>query len=227
MPSPALYPPGLAFDGHHYQVVLVHIPNFEYSAATLELEIFSSKTNNWRRHTPDNLSLPFHPPADVFSDLATAPIFSNGAIHWEICGRLLVYNVQAVYFALINQPTEWCWQSATTYKRCFWESDGRVHYSYTDSQGVHTWILLNEFDLAYYSKINIIDCKEEFPWKLADSIHYQTLKENNPDIFKQGKMWETHYPSPFAYNEASQTMYMQLPGIVVSYNTKTRVLHLV
>ncbi|KAI9200976.1 hypothetical protein LWI28_016009 [Acer negundo] len=162
--------------------------------------------------------------SDVFSELATVPIFSNGAVHWEICGRLLVYNVQADYCKLINLPTEWCCQSASIYKRCFWESDGQVHYSYTDCQGVHTWVLLNEFDLAYYSKLNTIDCKEEFPWKLADSLHYQTLKENNPEIFKQGNNWETHYLSPFAYNEASRTMYLQLPGIVVSYNTKTRVL---
>lgn len=54
-----------------------------------------------------------------------------------------------------------------------------------------------------------------------DSVHHK----NNPKIFKQREwVWESLYLSPFAYNEASQTMYMQLPGIVVTYNTNTRVL---
>jgi hypothetical protein len=50
------------------------------------------------------------------------------------------------------------------------------------------------------------------------------MAKQDPDILYLGNQWEPHNISPFAYVEDSETMYLQLPGIVVAYNTKNRVL---
>jgi hypothetical protein len=110
-----------------------------------------------------------------------------------------------------------------TYRRCLWESEGRVHYTYTDFDGVHSWNLLKEDEHNVYSHQNVYD-REKFRWALAYTINHEDLAEQDPDILSLGDQWEPRNISPIAYVQDSETMYLQLPGIVVAYNTKNRVL---
>ncbi|KAJ4701087.1 putative F-box family protein [Melia azedarach] len=125
---------GLAVDEHqNYQVVLLH------GSAGLELDVFSSETGKWKRQKPINLFLPL-PVKDMFPKLTAPPLFSNGAIHWEILGHLLIYNVHNYHCKLIELPcvNDKCsWKSKMNFRGSLWESEGRVHYSYTDTDGVH------------------------------------------------------------------------------------------
>lgn len=204
---------GLAFDGNQFQVVLLHVAD-----GGLEMEIFSSQTGIWVRHRPLPISLSLAIPVtkSKFRQLKTPPLFSNGAIHWEISGHLLMYCVQDNQCELIELPNfseDGSWES-TTHKQCFWESGGRVHYSYTDIDGVHTWVLLNEHDHDCYSCYNIYD-RKKFRWALAQSITCQNLALKHQDLGK-------YDASPLGFAEESETMYLQLPGFVVSYNTRTQ-----
>ncbi|KAJ6946865.1 hypothetical protein NC651_001531 [Populus alba x Populus x berolinensis] len=222
---------GLAFDGKQYQVVLVHAFKDEKNGLVplpddIELEIFSSENGAWRNHQPFSLSLNVEVPVCEFPQLNATPLFSNGAIHWEISGRLLVYHVKDDYCEVIELPNvfeDWSWQSTMTYRRCLWESEGRVHYTYTDFDGVHTWNLLKENEHDVYSQNNVYD-SEKFRWALVYTIDHKELAKEDPDILYLGNQWEPHNISPFAYVEDSETMYLQLPGIVVAYSTKNRVL---
>ncbi|KAF2297244.1 hypothetical protein GH714_019938 [Hevea brasiliensis] len=162
------------------------------------------------------------------SELQTPPLFSNGAIHWEISGYLLVYQVEDDLCDLIELPNfleDWSWQSTMTYKRCLSEFQGRVHYTYTDFDGVHSWILLNEQDHDYYSLYNIYD-RKKFRWALADSVNHQDLNFKHQEIYSHRGQWhmEPYDASPLSFSEDSETMYLQLPGFLVSYNTRTKVL---
>jgi hypothetical protein len=222
---------GLAVDGKHYQVVLVHVSRDEENGlgplpGDIELEVFSSETGAWRNHRPFSLSLNVELPDNEFPELNTTPLFSNGAIHWEISGQLLVYHVEDDYCEVIELPNvfeDWSWQSTMTYRRCLWESEGRVHYTYTDFDGVHSWNLLKEDEHNVYSHQNVYD-REKFRWALAYTINHEDLAEQDPDILSLGDQWEPRNISPIAYVQDSETMYLQLPGIVVAYNTKNRVL---
>ncbi|XP_034901869.1 uncharacterized protein [Populus alba] len=159
---------GLAFDGKQYQVVLVHAFKDENNGLVplpddIELEIFSSETGAWRNHQPFSLSLNVEVPVCEFPQLNATTLFSNGAIHWEISGRLLVYHVKDDYCEVIELPNvfeDWSWQSTMTYRRCLWESEGRVHYTYTDFDGVHTWNLLKENEHDVYSQNNVYDSEK-------------------------------------------------------------------
>ncbi|KAJ9167218.1 hypothetical protein P3X46_021884 [Hevea brasiliensis] len=218
---------GLAIDGLHYQVVLVHLADIEVAFDGLEMEIYSSQTGKWRRFHPKNL-LPIPVPDFEFPELQTPPLFSNGAIHWEISGYLLVYQVEDDHCDLIELPNfleDWSWQSTMTYKRCLSEFQGRVHYTYTDFEGVHSWILLNEQDHDYYSLYNIYD-RKKFRWALADSVNHQDLNFKHQEIYSHRGQWhmEPYDASPLSFSEDSETMYLQLPGFLVSYNTRTKVL---
>lgn len=227
---------GLAFDGQHYQVVRVFsvkdvkgsiaesssagaVPAWEF----LEMEIFSSETGIWRQYRP-LIRLPPDLPK-----LSTTPLFSNGAIHWELGGYLLIYFVNNGHCKLIKLPNfceHWLWRSMT-FGQCLWESEGHVHYCYSDFKGIHTWILLTEQERNYYFYYHAHD-RDKFEWKLADSILHETLISLNPDIFlrigqrKEFSQWKPYFVSPRAYN--FQTLYLRLPGVVVSYNLKTRTL---
>ncbi|KAF2290867.1 hypothetical protein GH714_015968 [Hevea brasiliensis] len=219
---------GLAFDGNHYQVVLAHAADTEGDFVGLEMEIFSSDTGKWRRFHPKNLFLPIPAPDFEFPELKTHPLFFNGAIHWEIGGHLLVYQVEDDHCELIELPNfseDWCWQSALAYKRCLSESQGRANYTYTDFEGVHTWILLSEYDHDYYSNYSIYD-RKKFRWGLARSVNHQDLNlKHQETYFHLGqRKWEPYDASPIAVFEDSETLYLQLPGTVVSYNTRTDVL---
>ena len=110
-----------------------------------------------------------------------------------------------------------------TYRRCLWESEGRVHYTYTDFDGIHSWNLLREDDYNVYPHKNVFD-REKFRWALAYSISHQDLAEQDPEILSLGDQWEPRNTSPIAYVQDSETMYLQLPGIVVAYNTTNRIL---
>ncbi|KAK9289001.1 hypothetical protein L1049_017472 [Liquidambar formosana] len=184
---------GLAFDGHHLQVVLVFNSEEEQArvaessvagAATgvglLEIEIFSSQTGKWKQQRP-MVRLP-----PELAKLYTSPLFSNGAIHWELGGYLLIH-------------------------RCLWESEGRVHYCYTDVEGIHIWVLLKEQDHDCYSYYHNYVDREKFQWKLAYTIRHQTLMSQNPEIFirlgQNNKCFselKPYFISPCAYNEGSR-----------------------
>eukprot|EP00258_Populus_trichocarpa_P025359 XP_024441378.1 uncharacterized protein LOC18094203 isoform X1 [Populus trichocarpa] len=143
-------------------------------------------------------------------------IFSSETGAWR--------NHQPLSLSLnVEVPVYWSWQSTMTYRRCLWESEGRVHYTYTDFDGVHTWNLLKEYEHDVYSHNNVYD-SEKFRWALVYTIDHKELAKQDPDILYLGNQWEPHNISPFAYVEDSETMYLQLPGIVVAYNTKNRVL---
>ncbi|OAY23805.1 uncharacterized protein LOC110606343 [Manihot esculenta] len=219
---------GLAFDGLHYQVVLVHVADAEETPDGLEMEIYSSETGIWTKFHPNGLFSPVPVPDFEFSELKTPPLFSNGAIHWEINGHLLVYQVEVGYCELIELPNsleDWCWQSTMTYKRCLSESQGRIHYTYTDLEGIHSWILLNEEDHDCYS-FNYPYDRRTFRWALAHSVSHQDLNLKHEEIYPhigQGNR-EPYDASPLSLSEDSETLYLQLPGFLVSYNTTTKVI---
>ncbi|KAJ6427029.1 hypothetical protein OIU84_022593 [Salix udensis] len=221
---------GLAFDGKQYQVVLVHVFKDEENGlgplpGHIELEIFSSETGAWRKRQPFRLSFNVEVPvSELFTELNTAPLFSNGAIHWEINGRLLVYHVKDDCCEVIELPNfseDPSWTPTMTFRRCLWESEGRVRYTYTDFDGVHTWNLLEKCEHPVYSHSNLYD-REKHRWGLVYTIDHTGLAKQDPDILCPGNQWGPHNISPFAYVEDSETMYLQLPGIVVAHNTKTR-----
>lgn len=220
---------GLAFDGQHYQVVRIFsVSNLEgvdaviNSGGLLEMEIFSSERGVWRHERPL-----IHLPPEL-PKLSTTPLFSKGAIHWELGGHLLVYSMEHGDCKLIKLPNyvsidQWSSRSLT-FGQCLWESDGRLHFCYSDFEGIHTWLLLrDEEEKEYYSYY--YDCEvHKFKWKLAHTVMHQTLASRNPSIFNT--KWDPSFISPIAYidNSESYMIYFRLPGLVVSYNLKTQTL---
>ncbi|KAJ0086463.1 hypothetical protein Patl1_08020 [Pistacia atlantica] len=201
---------------HHFQVVLVHIS----SGSALEFGIFSSETGEWKTHTPGDLFSPV-PVKQLFPEPPVPSLYSNGSIHWEVLQHLLVYNVKTGHCQFIKLPDvsedgHRHKPSTRVFKRCLWESEGRVRYCYTDNEGIHTWYLLNEEDVDFHIKYHNIDA-EKFKWALSDSLSHQTFRGLS-------RNWKPQDIAPFAYNEASQKMFLQLPGSVISYNTKSGVL---
>lgn len=205
---------------HHFQVVLVHIS----AGSALEFGIFSSEIWEWKTHKPMNHFLPL-PVKQLFPKPTIPPLFSTGSIHWEVLQHLLVYNVETRHCQLIKLPNvsendHRRKPSTSIFQRCLWESEGRVHYCYADTDGVHSWKLLNPEEADYYIQHHKIDA-EKYSWALSDSLSHQTFL----GIFQgQSRNWKPQNLAPLAYNEASQTMFLQLPGSVISYNTKSGVL---
>ncbi|KAI4307715.1 hypothetical protein L6164_030872 [Bauhinia variegata] len=214
---------GLAYDGCQYQVVLVE----SSSSSILEFQVFSSDTGKWR-HQSSNLSCPASLPEFEFQELGVAPLYSNGAIHWEISGYLLVYKVQCSHCELHELPNlfeDWCWQSTMTYRRCLCESGGRVYYCYTDLDGFHVWCLVKDHEhnlsMLYSEAAN--DPKR-FSWRLVHSMNHEIFILRHQSFFGQFTDWEPYKIAPFAYSDNKQTIYLQLPGIVASYNIDKEIL---
>ena len=189
------------------------------------MEIFSSESGIWRHERP-LICLPPELPKQ-----STNPLFSNGAIHWELGGHSLVYSVKHGECKLIQLPNyvrieEWSWGSLT-FGQCLWETDGRVHFCYTDFEGIHTWRLLKEEEEEEeeYSSYYYISERDKFKWKLAHTVMYQTLASRNPIMFNKTS-FEPSLISPIAYIDESEShmIYFRLPGLVVSYNLKTQTL---
>ncbi|KAF9689702.1 hypothetical protein SADUNF_Sadunf01G0119700 [Salix dunnii] len=214
---------GLAFDGKQYQVVLIHAFKDEENGlgplpGDIELEIYSSETGSWRKRQPFHLSFKVEEPVSEFTELNTSPLFSNGAIHWEINGRLLVYHVKDDRCEVIELPD--FPEDTMTFRRCLWEYEGRLRYTHTDFEGVHTWNLLKKYEHDVYLHSNVYD-SEKFRWALVYTIFHKELAKQDLENCP-GNQREPHYIYPFAYGKDSETIYLQLPGIVVAYNTKTR-----
>ena len=97
---------------------------------------------------------------------------------------------------------------------------GRIHYCYTDYQGIHTWALMNEQDHDYTYD------QQKFKWSLAHTVPHQILLSQNSSIFLRLDFsdWKPYYISPYAYSEDSQTLFLRLPGIFAAYNLRTRTL---
>ncbi|KAK7301948.1 hypothetical protein RJT34_12825 [Clitoria ternatea] len=204
---------GLAFDGCKFEVVLVEAGSSKSNE--LKLHIFSSDTSQWRGHTPLNLTVPSLPEFE-FQELCTPPLYSNGAIHWEIGGYLLEYKVRESHCELYELPNlfeDRSWQSTMTC-RCFCESGGNVYYCYTDFDGFHIWSLLNEDD--HLARLFSYDSKR-FRWKLVNSVMHEVFVSKHLNFCD----WEPYKITPIAYIEQAQTLYLQLPGTVISYNFDT------
>ncbi|KAJ0053777.1 hypothetical protein Pint_02467 [Pistacia integerrima] len=222
---------GLAFDGFRYQVVRVFSVDVEEECAPesssaavpptgsdgfLEMEIFSSETNIWRRYRPLIRLPPDLPKLDM------SPLFANGAIYWELGGYLLVYHANHGLCRVIelpNYPQRWSWNSLT-FGQCLFESEGRLHYCYSDSEGIHIWVLIKEQDHDFYSN---------YVWNLVHTARHQNLISQNSDVFLRIRQrnnlfshWEPYFLSPFAYIGNSQTMYLRLPGSIVTYDLRTQ-----
>ncbi|EEF49289.1 conserved hypothetical protein [Ricinus communis] len=221
---------GLALNGHHYQVVRIFsIKDVEVCIAgsssagaaggsdILEMEIFSSQTGMWRQYY-SMIRLPPELPT-----LSTNPLFSNGALHWELGGNLLIYYInhgKCMLIKLPNYSEDWSWYSMS-YGQCLWESRGHVHYCYSDFRGIHTWILINDHSFSSRPDPN------NFKWKLSHSILHKTLMSLNPAIFshiRQRQSWKPYFVSPCAYDEHLDTLYLRIPGIIVSYDLRAQTL---
>ncbi|GMN57353.1 hypothetical protein TIFTF001_026460 [Ficus carica] len=211
---------GLAVDGQHYQVVRIF--NVDNNGShLLEMEIYSSEKGVWRHERP---LIPL--PPDL-PKLRTFPLYSNGAIHWELGGHLLVYCVHHGECKLIQLPNyvgldKWS-EHSLTYGQCLWESEGRVHYCYSDFDGIHTWLLIKDAEIEDYCSYHY-----NLRWKHDYSVMHETLVSRNPSIFVQNSLgfWHTgpSFASPVAYVDKFRTIYLKLPGVVVSYNLRTRTL---
>ncbi|GLU10593.1 hypothetical protein SLE2022_273860 [Rubroshorea leprosula] len=226
---------GLGFDDkHRYHVVLFHLA--AGADGFLELEIFTSKVGEWRTYdNPINVSPLFPALEDRKAPTVTnkvltwlnqrlgikrhgrclkevvGPVFSDGAIYWVINGQMLAYRLQDGSCELIELPNP---DSIRTYQHSLWESGGRLQYSCCDDKGIHTWDLLNKEDHDRYLNYHIYD-QQIFRWKLAYSVDQEKLG--------LGK-WEPYLTCPVAFIDDLQTMYLQLPGVVISYNTGTQVM---
>ncbi|KAJ7964398.1 F-box protein [Quillaja saponaria] len=217
---------GLAFDGNQFEVVLLRVEvqqnNAAESSNELELMIFSSDTNKWSRVYPIDLSLPSVPEFE-FQELGASPIYLDGSIHWEIGGYLLVYEVFGSQCKLIELPNfeDWSRQPTMTYPRCLWESRGGVYYCHTDLDGLHIWDLLKDNDHPRCPP-SLYD-PHKFSWRLVHSVKHEIFILNEV-AFGCSNDWEPLQISPLAYRDDIETIYLQLPGIVVSYNLETRTL---
>ncbi|KAG4923476.1 hypothetical protein AAZX31_18G045100 [Glycine max] len=210
---------GLAYDGDQFEVVLVEAGSSNSNG--LKLHVFSSDTGQWRCHYPTNITSAPSLQELEFQELGTPPLYANSAIHWEICGYLLVYQVQGSHCALYELPNyfdDWSWQSTLSYRRSLCESGGEVYYCYTDFDGFHIWKLLNEEEHPGF--FNYCDYKR-FPWKLVHSVMHQVLMPKHQNFFGSSFVWEPYKVAPIAYSEQAQIIYLQLPGIVVAYNFDT------
>lgn len=181
----------LAFDGQCYQVVRVFRVEAKSVTANnplasseeddwLEMEIFSSETGMWSHYCP-LIRLPPELPK-----LSTAPLFANGAIHWEVGGYLLMCNLSQRNCKLIrlpNQSPNWTWHTMT-FGQCLWESEGLVHYCYSNIEGIHTWALLKGQDHGSCPDYSSCDIAS-FEWTLVHSIKHETLISRNPDVFRR------------------------------------------
>ncbi|RDX57948.1 hypothetical protein CR513_62774, partial [Mucuna pruriens] len=209
---------GLALNGSQFEVVVVEAGSSKSNG--LVLHVFSSDTSKWRSHYPTNITLPSLPEFE-FRELGTPPLYSNGAIHWEIGGYLMVYQIQGSNCELYELPNcfeDWSWQSTLTYRRCLCESGGSVYYCYTDIDGFHIWKLLSEHE--HLQLFNYCDYKS-FPWRLVHSVKHQVFLSKHQNFFGSFCAWEPYKIAPIAYSEQAQTIYLQLPGIVASYNFDT------
>ncbi|CAJ1960735.1 unnamed protein product [Sphenostylis stenocarpa] len=209
---------GLAFDGCQFEVVLVEAGSSQSNG--LKLHVFSSDTGKWRSHNPINLTAPPLPEYE-FQEFGTPPLYSNGAIHWEIGGHLLVYQVQGSHFELYELPNyseDWYWQPTLTFRRCLCESGGRTYYCHTDFDGLHIWKLLNEHEHAEF--LYYWDYKT-FPWRLVHSVNHEMFMSKLQNFCYNLFHWEPFKIAPIAYSEETQIIYLQLPGSVVSYNLDT------
>ncbi|KAK7387350.1 hypothetical protein VNO78_28081 [Psophocarpus tetragonolobus] len=208
---------GLAYDGCQFEVVLVEADSSKSNE--LILHVFSSETSKWRSHHPTNIAAPSLPECE-FPELGPPPLYSNGAIHWEIGGNLLVYQVQGNHCELHELPNsnfdDWSRQSTLTFsRRCLCESGGRIYYCYTDYHGFHIWNLLNEEnnlpESYYYCNY------KRFPWRLDHSVMHEVFMPKHQNFCGSFSDWDPYKIAPISYNEQAQIIYLQLPGTVVSY----------
>ncbi|XP_030539531.1 uncharacterized protein LOC115747488 [Rhodamnia argentea] len=180
-----------AFDGQHYQVVRVFrveaisVTANSPSASSeeddwLEMEIFSSETGMWSPYCP-LIRLPPELPKP-----GTTPLFANGAIYWEVGGYLLMCILSQHHCKLIRLPNHsqnWTWHTMT-FGQCLWESEGLVHYCYSNFEGIHAWALLSGQDHGNYPGYSTCDITS-FEWKLVHTVKHETLIARNPDVFRR------------------------------------------
>ncbi|MED6146260.1 hypothetical protein PIB30_032887 [Stylosanthes scabra] len=214
---------GLAYDGSQFEIVIVEAGSSPESNG-LGLHIFYSGTGCWSSQNLTNLTLPSLPEFE-FQELATPPLYSNGAMHWEIAGHLLVYQVKGSHCEVYELPNffdDWSWQSTMTYRRTLCESGGRVYYCYTDFDGFHVWDLLKEDDnLGTYSAC--YDSKR-FRWRLVQSIKHEVFISKYQNFYGIFIDWEPYKVVPIAYSEEAQSIYLQIPGTVFTYNFDTGIM---
>ncbi|CAJ2640634.1 unnamed protein product [Trifolium pratense] len=210
-------------DNNQFKIVLIE-ENSSKLINGLEFHIFSSDddTNKWNKvsHYID-LTLPSLPEIE-FKELSIHPLYSNGSIHWEIGGYLLVYNVEKNNCELIELPNffeDWSWQSTMTYRRCLCESRGRVYYCYTDFDGFHIWELLKK---NHNLGLGPFYDSKKLRWKLVHSVMHEFFLSKHQVFCDTLFKWEPYKIAPIAYSEKAQTIYLQIPGAVVGYNFDTR-----
>lgn len=248
----------VAFDGQHYQVVRIFRVEAKSVTANspsasseeddwLEMEIFSSETGMWSHYCP-LIRLPPELPK-----LSTAPLFANGAIYWELGGYLIMCNLSQRNCELIRLPNHsanWTWHTMTC-GQCLWESEGLVHYCYSNFEGIHTWALLKGQDHSNYPSYS--NCDE---WKLVHTVKHEILISRNPDVFRRLELlvhtvkdesllpcrsdvftrleqnrycfsllnWKPHSISPCGYSSVLKVIYLRLPGAILSYDPSTQIL---
>lgn len=217
---------GLGSDDYNqFKIVLVEAKSSSELMIGLEFHVFSSDTSEWStvkvNHSVD-LTLPPLPEFE-FKELSTQPLYSNGSVHWEIGGKLLVFHVEENSCELIKLPDfskDWLWQSTMMYRRCLCESSGRVYYCYTDSDGFHIWELLKEnYDLG------LLCDSENFRWKLVHTVTHEIFASKHHEFCDTLFKWEPL--TPIAYTKQAQTIYLQIPGAVVGYDFVTEDLRLI
>lgn len=213
---------GLASDGSQFEIVVVEAGSPKSNGLEFQFHVFSSETGKWRKHHHlINLALSSLPELE-FQELTTPALYSNGAIHWELGGYLLVYQIQENHCQLHEMPNvfpDWSWQSTMTYRRCLCESGGRVYYCYTDFDGFHIWDLLKEHE--YRGSIYASCDFKKFRWRLVHSVMHEDFMSKHQNFFGCFYEWEPYKVAPIAYSEQAQTIYLQLPGSVVSYKFDT------
>ncbi|KAI4366979.1 hypothetical protein MLD38_022769 [Melastoma candidum] len=213
---------GLAFDGQHSLVVRVFGVETK-EVVEVEVEVFSSGTGAWSRcwpgiHLPRGWDLP---------KLGSAPLYLDGAIHWEMGGYLLSYHVDDGRCQLIElpdySPNDWSCHTMT-FGQCLWESKGILHYCSSNLEGIHIWALPN-------------DPPASSPWKSVRSIQHVMLVSSNPEIFfgieRQQNMLNHCFSlqpchiSPFGYSPTTDAIYLRLPGAIISYDLSASILDVV
>ncbi|KAK2440455.1 hypothetical protein P8452_19552 [Trifolium repens] len=204
---------------NQFKVVLIEANSYKL-INRLEFHILSSDdTNKWNKVSHSiNLTFPSLPELE-FKELLIHPLYSNGSIHWEIGGYLLVYDVGKNNFELIELPNffeDWSWQSTMTYRRCLCESRGSVYYCYTDFDGFHIWGLLKE-----NHNLGPFNDSKKFRWKLVRSVMHEVFVSKHQFFLDTLFKWEPYKIAPIAYSEKAQIIYLQIPGAVIGYSFDT------
>ncbi|KAL5995963.1 hypothetical protein ACLOJK_026036 [Asimina triloba] len=189
---------GFAFDGRCYRVIRVCGGS---DAGTLEFEIFSSQTGEWRvkqLSIPDQQSAIYYALPPMHSNQS---VFLKESLYWLLGKFLLIFHTKEESLMLVELPGRS--NSGLSVDKCIWESEGCLNYCRCDKKGICVWALGAE------------DSKLEWRMKHRGSLEISPASE----ISSFSSSFE-----PCAFNDDFGTLYMHCNRRLFSYKIETGLL---